>query len=367
MIIALVAIFVKRQMRHVMRSLIFTLLLLFRVWHSGGQSNMSVTMKQERVNTAAEGYYITGITDDRTNKEVIGHVDGGEYNNGSIILVDGIAQSMERFIGNNLAQDKSGQPVSLHIEKFNVSAKKKGAQWEITTETNFVFYAAGNKLVEYISNGKATRNDSPDVSIENYIRKTVDKDIAAFNKWWAENKDKVITSDTMLVRVTVARSTDKPGLIVYSTQRPLQIADFTGPVAATDAEMASTLSVVFINTSGTIEKGRQILNVLITPYFDTKGSWFKENLQSTELLAHEQAHFDIRAIKACELADSIGAATFTLENYEKLLHRLQQENSDAANDEQIRYDTETAHGTIKNKQEEWQRMLKENLETTSCY
>ena len=85
------------------------------------------------------------------------------------------------------------------------------------------------------------------------------------------------------------------------------------------------------------------------------------------MLAHEQTHFDITGIKACELVTAIRNATFTQENYVKLLEELQTKNSQEANEEESLYDNETLHGTIPDKQEAWEKKITEKVKTIGCY
>jgi len=167
--------------------------------------------------------------------------------------------------------------------------------------------------------------------------------------------------------VAIGRTTDKPNCIVYSLQRPLSIADFTGPAEGQIEELAATYSGIGMGYSSQTQNGQVVLDLKVTPYFDKSQSWFKEEGKNPRVLAHEQAHFDITAIKACELAETIRNTSFTQENYQQLIQQLQKQNAKDANEEEATYDSETNHGIIEGKQIEWQARLKQKVREMGCY
>ena len=118
---------------------------------------------------------------------------------------------------------------------------------------------------------------------------------------------------------------------------------------------------------GKTENGQVVLYITITPTFDMSKSWFNENGNSLVLLAHEQTHFTITAIKVCELVQAIRTAHLTQENYEAKLQELQKQSSDASVAEQAAYDAETNHGTIEAKQHEWEQRIGEEIKKVGCY
>jgi len=275
-----------------------------------------VTLTDERIDAVPVDYHISGALDDRADKNKIGNIDYGNGSRGNLILADA-AQTLSSFVQKNVARDVSTKPVFLHIKNFDVTVRRQQDQWAVDMDATLVFYASGYKLIEYEDKGHAETSDAPEAVVDRFIRKMIKNDVTAFNQWWPENNGSISTSAGVQVNVTVATTTNKPGEIVYSRARPLQIADFTGPAQGTGNEMAATLSGNTMSMSGTVENGMTTITVVITPYFDTRGSWFKEEGKNPAVLAHEQAHFDIAAIKACELAQHIRAARLTKDNYQK--------------------------------------------------
>ena len=257
-----------------------------------------VLLKDENVATVPLGYHISGIIDDRPQKDKIGTIDYGA-GTGKLLLKDGI-EGLMAFAEKDITRDITTRPIFLHIAQLDIKAKKEGDEWVINSDETLVFYASGYKLVEYTGKGHAQVSGPPEEYAERYIRKEIDNDLAAFNEWWPANKEKIVLSGIVRVNVSIGKVTDNTAYIPYGQERPLQIADFTGSSQAMGAEMAATMSGMEFSSTGTIESGENVINIVITPYFDSRQSWFKEEGKIPAVLAHEQAHFDITAIKACD-------------------------------------------------------------------
>jgi hypothetical protein len=155
--------------------------------------------------------------------------------------------------------------------------------------------------------------------------------------------------------------------LVYSLGRPLQIKDFTGPIKPNTTELAVTSSGTGIYYQEHVEKGQIVLDIVVRPFFQKSKSWFKENGRNTNVLAHEQTHFDITAIKACELAAALREATLTPQNYQTFPEEIYRKYVQETNDEQEAYDNDTNHGTIKEKQAIWEKKISERVREVGCY
>ncbi len=354
---------------YVMKCMIYNLVLfsVMAIAMKGAAQDVKyVNIKDQKTGYVPGEFYITDVADDRTEVDYIGEVLKGNKKT-MIALQGGTSGAIKSFIVNNVTMVRSGQPVSLHISKLNVTARKQLVMSKIEASLMFTIYVSGRKVVEYTSSGEATTDMDISNYIESFIRQAVENDIKKFDEWWKENKSKVVVASSVRTNVTVGRTTDKKDLIVYSTGRPVQIPDFKGRVEGKEAELAVTVSGIGVGYSGQVDNGQVVIDVVITPYFNTALSWFKPQGRNSRVLAHEQAHFDITAIKACELIAMIRKAKFTEDNYEQVLQELQQRNSDESNALQNRYDEETAHGTIQPVQEAWEKKLKEQVRTCGCY
>ncbi len=319
-----------------------------------------VQLKNEAVSYSPKGYFISGVVDDRTDKSLVGEVaDAGKKER--IATQGGVAEAMKAFLDRDVIQNSSTLPVVLHIEKVDAQVKRQGSTWSTDVTVLFTFYTGDKKLVDFTIKGREQSDEDPAEYIEGFIRKALENDLKKFDTWWSQNKGNVATSSDVKVNVTVGRTTDRLIVFIYSLQRPLAIPDFVGVPQEEVPELAATASGIGMGYTVKTQNGQLVIDVTVTPYFDRHGSWFKNAGKNPRVLAHEQAHFDITAIKACDLVNAVRHISLTQENYQKLLDQLQAQNTKEAGDEQATYDDETNHGTIEGKQLDWEKKIKDQV------
>ena len=349
-----------------MKDILIVLSLLLITSHCQAQNVKYIQLKQEKVSYHPKGFYVDGVTDDRQDAGAVGTISSNGKRE-QLSFPNGAAAALNSFIANNVLQNKATQPASLHISKMDFAIKKQGTLWYIDASVILTFYVADKKIVEYISKGQGQMDSDPALYSESFIRQAIGNDLKKFDDWWAQNKGRVPVMSEVKVNVTMAATTTKPNSIVYSLGRPLQIADFTGPPQGQEFELAVTVSGIGLGYSATAENSQVVLDVTITPYFNKAQSWFKPAGKNPRVLAHEQTHFDITAIKACELVAAIKHTTFTQDNYVQLLEELQKKNADESNEEEQRYDRETNHGIITEMQQAWEKKISEQVKAIGCY
>jgi hypothetical protein len=325
-----------------------------------------IQLRQEKVSFVPNGFYISGVVDDREDKGAIGVINSGR-NQLNIDMQNGLVASFKSYIDNNVKQDKAAQPVTLHIARLDADVSRQGAEWSAAANAEFIFYIGDTKLLDLSGNSRAVTAADPGAFYEGFIRKAEENDLKKFGEWWERNKGSIATSSSVRVNASVGKTNDKPGSIIYSLDRPLQIADFQGPVEGSEYEMAITASGIGVSYSEQTENGQIVIDMTVTPYFNKAKSWFKKEGRNSNVLAHEQTHFDITGIKACELAATIRKTAFTKESYKQLIEQLQQQNAMESAAEEAKYDAETNHGIITDKQLEWQKKITEQVKAAGCY
>lgn len=345
------------------KALLLSGLLYFVAFTGFAQGGRVLTLKTGRLAYAPVGYYISNVFDDRTDKGTIGTMDKER-----IDLQGGASLAIKKYADNNITQDRGAQAISIHIEQLKFGVKKDHNGWTAKAEMTIAFYVNEQKLVELESKGEKEMDGDPADYVDEFIKHALESDLKRFGNWWAQNKSRIPTASVVQVNVVVGKTIDKPNAIVYSVSRPLAIADFQGMPAEGGPELAATLSGIGFASAGETKNGQIVLTVTLTPYFSRSGSWFKKGGQHPlEVLAHERAHFNITALKACELAARIRQSTFTKDNYEQQLDDMMHANTDAAGKEQSLFDEETAHGTIRNKELEWEQKIKDRIAACGCY
>lgn len=334
-----------------------------------GQEVSYIMLKQEKIHYVPATFSIDSVGKSKGVKDTIGIINMGRGKNKMMEMKDGIAASFNEYVMHNLDQDKSKTPVTLLISGINVTVSKTGGRWVSDFTISFAYYAGTTRLVESGYKGHQAAAALSTDNIESFMRHSLEESLKKFDSWWGEHKNKVSIDTGATINVKIATSTEKENFIVYNSNKPLQVADFKGEYTDNHGpEMAMTNSGMGMDIKSEVSEGHTIVNVVLIPYFSTTGSWFKpEGRTSERLPAHEQTHFDITAIKTCELAAAIRAASFTKNNFSELLQKMQLQNSEDAKKEEDTYDNETNHGLILDKQLEWEQKVKEKIKEGGCF
>jgi len=156
-----------------------------------------------------------------------------------------------------------------------------------------------------------------------------------------------------ILMLMVFASFCKEDTFCWQANRKLVWADFKGKPDKLNPATALTYSDIKIGAS--FINGN--VSVTVNNLFESKLSWTK-NKTSTALLAHEQAHFDITEIHTRKIRIKLDAIASeeTIRN-----GTLNKESTILLNEWksfQKRYDDETNHGIILDKQKEWEEKVR---------
>ena len=346
----------------------FCCYLLFSVFICRAQQIQSFSLKSLPIQYRAQGFYIKDVVDYRKDVSKIAYSSGpGGTQTPLYNLQPDAARCIGNYIKNNLTQNASSVAVTLHIQRLEAILTKNGSAWEIKIYTVFGFYFEEKMLTEISVEGGSQASNDPASYIEQFIRETIADDLESFGKFWAQNKGKVATSQTVKVNVTAGQKPIQQGQILYRRGLNLKVSDFLGAPEPNESLAATTFSGIGFNYTTAISNGQIVVNVFVTPYFDKSMSWFKKDGHVADVLAHEQLHFDIRVIGACNLIKAIKSGTFSSSGYQKQLEELRKEFSEKAEQRENEYDVETNHGLIADKQAQWSKQVKMELLAATCF
>ncbi len=330
------------------------------------QKTVLLALASNNIEYKPKGFYIDKVVDERLVKTTMGEKVKGS--NRDLFDFEGHAQKyLAAVLETTISKDKSKQSIELHLIESTISSKFKNGLWITNVAITFGIYIDGQKLVDYTGTGKSESNEEPEKYIGQFIAKTISHDLKTFDDWWAINKSKIPTSDKVKVNVVLSTKSDKQECIPYIANQPLKIDDFKGVPQGNGPEMAITASGIGLRYNSVTTDGQIVLDIVISPTFNKNFSWFKEAGKNPKVLAHEQVHFDITALKACEFVNALRKNNFTKADYTKDLEKLQKQFEDETKDMENRYDNETSHGTIIAKQLEWEKDIKGMLERCGCY
>lgn len=337
-------------------------LILFSFTSSVAQVATTIQLKDEAVATSPVNYRIIKVIDDRTEKDNI-----GKTKEGLIDLNGGLSSGLEAYLQKSFVWQKEAMPVTMHITRFEIKEKAAGSKRQFDIELGIAYYSGNNKLIEYNGGAYQQSSGERDKYIDKLIRSNINSTIAQFDNWMAQNKSSISATSVVNVKVKLKSSSDKKHLLPYSLARKLYITDFESSPDMESPGAAATMSGIGMTYEGTTLRNITDVNVTLTVYFDKSRSWMKDNGKNVTILNHEQKHFDITALKACELQRRIEQTTFTPENYKQeltdLLNKVQEEGAEMQN----AYDRETDHGTIIDQQEAWNKKIEDLLRRQTCF
>lgn len=171
----------------------------------------------------------------------------------------------------------------------------------------------------------------------------------------------------VIVDVLIVEKPHEKHLILYSYDRPLVISDFRGRPDASSNGVAATYSGIQMELKASVKNNSMELSVALTIYFDPSKSWAKKEGKNARVLAHEQNHFDLTAIKACQLAKAIITAPYKSHNAMEQVRELQRKFTRELNDLQVQYDRETRHGIKEEVQAQWAERIEKDLKEVACF
>ncbi len=282
-------------------------------------------VKTIRLNPHKEGirlehYRIVAVKDNRADTNFIGSLQTGAGNKNIYKIYFSAASDIFGYARYSIDQNASGTATELHISNLAVSGKLlNGKDQQLTLSMSLAFLINKKKLVEYSVKSTDYTRTGQDATglIEQMIKKGLVKQLQEFDTWWAKNQESSVISDSVKMDVILETGSAEKEMIVYTGKRALTLPDFTGKPEEDSRGDAATYSGMAIKYDTEIDHGQLKVIARITPFFDRTRSWCREKSRNAKTLEHEQHHFDITAIKACELVNELRKHIFTITNYSK--------------------------------------------------
>jgi hypothetical protein len=342
--------------------------------HTFSQGIKTIRLKDEKIQYQLKTFHIAAVIDDRKDTNQIGSVRTGLTASKlqPLNLEGGAKNEVSRFIRQNLAQNDSTSPLVLHITTLQVEETgKSGIKSSNQLNMELALYHDGKEMVEFEGGGSAESTGDASKLIEELIRGSIAKIVEQFDEWWSRNKAFYIGQKkerTIHVEVTIDQDEEGNDFLSYSPKRPLTLDDFQGQPNNVRTVAAVTFSLVSLKYSSLLTMDNEIIvDVSVVAYFNKSKSWCRPESRSAETLAHEQRHFDLSAVKACELVDTIRNFHFSIDHFGSeldMLHRQKQRELDELQDS---YDQESKHGTGPAVQQKWNQLIDAKLKQLNCF
>lgn len=335
------------------------------------QDTRNIRFRDENPGKQLQHYVIVAVKDDRADTSTIGTLKTGLFGKKNVVVnfEGGVAAALGNYIHKNYRQpDTTATPMELHITELGIKELPGGIRTKVESLVTLTFYTNGTKLTDYKGKGEVQTMGDLFKNVEDLIKENINNSLHEFDDWWGKNKRIHAPDAPVVLAVEVMRTPRDSTQIGYSRNRPLVIDDFIAKPDELSLAAAQTASAINVKFATNIDDGQIRVQVLVAAYFDKTRSWFATKYQrNVKIMAHEQTHFDITALKACELVDTLRQLKLTKDNYQEKLEQLHAQKVNELNAWQKKYDEETRHGINTLMQEKWNKLVNDLLEKQSCY
>lgn len=158
---------------------------------------------------------------------------------------------------------------------------------------------------------------------------------------------------------TFSPTTDKIKMR-WREDRKLTWDDFRGRPSGSPEYVASTNSGISFSYSYSTKNDKVILEYNVQSNFYPELSWYRNGIVTDYILKHEQTHFDISELYARKLRKKIEEAIFT-KNIKEELDAIYSENERQRQQTQHKYDRETEHSKLAEKEFQWRLYVAQEL------
>jgi hypothetical protein len=356
-----------------MKKTAFLLFLpLFSFFAAHAQGGKIIKFKHEFFTFKPSLFYISSVKDDRADTTTIGSVRSGIFSKKmvSLNLQGGAATALGEFIKTYLVQDRHQTPFELHITQLEAAEQTGGFKAGSEIHISVAFYGGGKKIADYKGSYSIDGNIDATRYIEELIRRGLDNIFRQFDDWYRANKEQVqaiMSGPSFKIEVEIKEESKDSDQLVFSLRRQLILDDFKGKPDDLSRGAAATYSGVDVKYNSQSLYGQVTVLVTITPFFEFSRSWCRTGSRTARTLQHEQQHFNITALVACEMANEIRIYPLSVDNYKEALEKINKEKNKEIQQRQDQYDMDTKHGLITAVQQKWEQQIRGELSKQTCY
>jgi hypothetical protein len=155
--------------------------------------------------------------------------------------------------------------------------------------------------------------------------------------------------------------------MTWSDDLQLQWEDFNGTPTRGTTVVAVTASGLSFGFSTKMTETQLVdYTAFVDAHFYPDKSWYVKERANSVILDHERLHFDITELHARKFKQRIAQTKFDL-SINSQMERIHNSITDELRQMQQKYDTETDHSQNVDKQKEWQKFIKVQLDKLSYY
>jgi len=155
--------------------------------------------------------------------------------------------------------------------------------------------------------------------------------------------------------------------MTWSDDLQLQWEGFNGTPTRGTTVVAVTASGLSFGFSTKMTETQLVdYTAFVDAHFYPDKSWYVKERANSVILDHERLHFDITELHARKFKQRIAQTKFDL-SINSQMERIHNTITDELRQMQQKYDTETDHSQNVDKQKEWQKFIKVQLDKLSYY
>jgi hypothetical protein len=155
--------------------------------------------------------------------------------------------------------------------------------------------------------------------------------------------------------------------MTWNDDLQLQWEDFNGTPTRGTTVVAVTASGLSFGFSTKMTETQLVdYTVFVDAHFYPDKSWYVKERANSVILDHERLHFDITELHARKFKQRIAQTKFDL-RINAQMERIHNTINDELRQMQQKYDLETDHSQNVDKQKEWQKFIKVQLDKLSYY
>jgi hypothetical protein len=337
-----------------LKSILFMCISLIS-YYANSQEKKILNLSGEKWNIKPAYYFIAGVIDNRNNK-----VDAGQalVNNKRVpaVFKNSLETDLKELIDFSIVQDTSKVPLFISFDKLLLSESGTQANHKAVVDFSLkifriiddkkykIFETNGQPFIEM----RGPYNNPHEKIISELLKST----FKSFDEWINKNKDIPPLAKTVKVIFENRSKNISNDTIFWNDDYKLKWSDFKAKPDGSPY-MAQSNCAFSMKPVQTVENGILILHLYLNATFDRNTSWVKPGQQFDTLLSHEQLHFDICELYIRKLKKKILESNFNPLEFDSQLQSLFTEAWNEYTQQQQKYDDETKHGIVSDKQKLW--------------
>lgn len=174
---------------------------------------------------------------------------------------------------------------------------------------------------------------------------------------------KTLISIAIIAFTFLSFSNDKEKM-EWNENKKLTWADFKGNPSGSAIYAASTNSGISFSFASKTRDGKTTLDYTVQTNFYPKLSWYRKDVVSPYILAHEQTHFDISELYARMLRKKLKEVNLSA-NGKKMqiqIERIYNTNEKERQETQFKFDRETEHSRNQEMEATWETHVAQQLQ-----